>query len=487
VLSGAAYEPFGPVSGWTWGNSTTASRSYDLDGKVAGVSSAGTKAFTYDDAFRVTGITDTATGSANWTYGYDAVDRLSSAVSGAATHGWSYDANGNRLAETGTAASSYTVSSTSNRLNGTTGVLNRAYSYDAVGNVLSDGAATTTYDPRGRLATLTQGGSTSTYTYNALGERIARSGGALGTVLFWYDEAGHLIGEYDGSGNLIQETVWLGDIPVATLRPGSPVAIYYVHTDHLNTPRQVTRPSDNAQMWTWFSDPFGASGPNENPAGAGVFKYQLRFPGQYFDAESGRHYNYFRDYDAVTGRYVESDPIGLNGGINTYGYARANPLRYLDALGLSACSDLVDALTSLWAIAPSSRELGSQMLDRRNTTLDAYDGFKPDLVAGGQGGDVSRHIYGHGGAVLAYPLGPGLGVSLLEQTVDYLQRFQEGRTDAESSAEIAGDRAARQVAQSLNGAMRQRLAEEEALGGCMDTRPMAADLKSLLESILCTD
>jgi uncharacterized protein RhaS with RHS repeats len=95
---------------------------------------------------------------------------------------------------------------------------------------------------------VTQAGTTSTYTYNALGERIARSGGAPGVVLFWYDEAGHLIGEYDATGNLIQETVWLGDIPVATLRPGSPVAIYYVHTDHLNTPRQVTRPSDHGAL-----------------------------------------------------------------------------------------------------------------------------------------------------------------------------------------------------------------------------------------------
>jgi hypothetical protein len=91
-----------------------------------------------------------------------------------------------------------------------------------------------------------------------------------------YDEAGHLLGEYSSTGALVEETVWLGDIPVATLRPsGSTVAVYYIEADHLNTPRQVTRPSDNKQMWTWFSDPFGTTAANDNPAGAGAFIYKL--------------------------------------------------------------------------------------------------------------------------------------------------------------------------------------------------------------------
>ena len=96
------------------------------------------------------------------------------------------------------------------------------------------------------------------------------SGGASGTVLYAYDEAGHLLGEYDGTGTLIQETIWLGDIPVATLRPnGAAVALYYVHSDQLNTPREVTRPSDNVAMWTWNSDPFGTDAANPNRPGAG--------------------------------------------------------------------------------------------------------------------------------------------------------------------------------------------------------------------------
>ena len=118
-----------------------------------------------------------------------------------------------------------------------------------------------------------------------------------------FDEAGHLIGEYSSTGALIQETVWLGDIPVATLRPsGSTIAIYYVHTDLLNTPHLVTRPSDNKQRWRWFRPTFGNSLPNTNPGGAGTFNYNLRYPGQIYDGQAGRHQNYFRDYDSAVGR-----------------------------------------------------------------------------------------------------------------------------------------------------------------------------------------
>jgi uncharacterized protein RhaS with RHS repeats len=134
------------------------------------------------------------------------------------------------------------------------------------------------------------------------------SGGVNGTVLYAYDEAGHLLGEYDGTGALIEETVWLADIPVATLRPnGATVAIYYVHADQLNTPRQVTRPGDNTVMWTWNSDPFGTDAANPNPSGAGTFAYNLRFPGQFFDGQAGPHQNGNRDYGPATGSYVESD------------------------------------------------------------------------------------------------------------------------------------------------------------------------------------
>jgi len=149
--------------------------------------------------------------------------------------------------------------------------------------------------------------------------------------------SGSLVGEYDGSGSLIQETVWLGDIPVATLRPnGSSVAIYYVVTDQIDAPLEVVRPSDNTVIWTWFSGPFGSDATNTNPQGAGAFTYDLRFPGQIAGVWGSTFQNDFRDFDPATGRYVESDPIGLRGAsFSTYAYVNGNPLSYVDPLGLA--------------------------------------------------------------------------------------------------------------------------------------------------------
>jgi len=115
------------------------------------------------------------------------------------------------------------------------------------------------------------------------------------------------------------------------------VDVSYIHTDQLGTPRMITRSSDGQVVWKWDNtEAFGNSAPNENPSGLGGFTFNLRFPGQYYDAETGAHYNYFRDYDPRIGRYVQSDPIGLGGGLNTYGYVGARPLTSVDPLGLAA-------------------------------------------------------------------------------------------------------------------------------------------------------
>jgi RHS repeat-associated protein len=87
-------------------------------------------------------------------------------------------------------------------------------------------------------------------------------------------------------------------------------------------------------VWQWDGEAFGNTPPNENPNGAGNFTFNLRFPGQYFDVETNLFYNYYRDYDPATGRYIESDPIGLVGGLNTYLYGDANPISRVDPLGL---------------------------------------------------------------------------------------------------------------------------------------------------------
>jgi len=115
-----------------------------------------------------------------------------------------------------------------------------------------------------------------------------------------------------------------------------------VHTDHLDTPRRITRPSDNKVRWQWEWDvtPFGAGAPNQNPSSLGTFSYNMRFPGQYYDAETGLHYNYFRDgYDSATGRYTQSDPIGLAGGLNSYAYVSSKVLSRFDPFGLREYPD----------------------------------------------------------------------------------------------------------------------------------------------------
>jgi len=303
VLSGVVYEPFGPARSWTWGNSTTETRLHDTDGNPSLFTGAESTSYNLDSAFRIQGITNSNTPAASWTYGYDPLDRLTAGTSTASLISWTYDPNGNRQTQGGAAAPAYAVS-----------------------------ALTFAYNNRGRMASVTASGQT-TYVYNALGQRIQKSGPG-GTTVFAYDEAGHLLGEYTGAGVLVQETVWLGDLPVATIRPnGASVLIYNVHADHLGTPRTVTRSTDNAIVWRWDSDPFGVAPANSNPGGVGVFAFNLRYPGQYFDVETGLNYNYKRDYDPQIGRYAESDPVGLRGGANTYGYVDQSPIGAIDPTG----------------------------------------------------------------------------------------------------------------------------------------------------------
>ncbi len=109
--------------------------------------------------------------------------------------------------------------------------------------------------------------------------------------------------------------------------------VFFIHTDHLDTPRVVSDLAGN-KVWIADYDAFGKATITSNTLAPYTSAMNVRFPGQYFDAETSTHYNYFRDYDPLIGRYLQSDPIGLEGGINTYAYAENNPLRYADPLGL---------------------------------------------------------------------------------------------------------------------------------------------------------
>jgi RHS repeat-associated protein len=144
--------------------------------------------------------------------------------------------------------------------------------------------------------------------------------------------------------------VWLEGAPVAVIEhtalTGATERTLYLETDLLMTPRAATD-DEGRTVWTWKGDAFGATLPEEDPDGDGTpTTIHLRFPGQYFDTETGLHYNWHRYYEPWTGRYLSSDPIGLRGGVNLYAYANANPVRFTDWKGLKPLEDMLDALTS---------------------------------------------------------------------------------------------------------------------------------------------
>jgi RHS repeat-associated protein len=347
LISGVTYQPFGPVSAWAQGNGGAYSRTFDQDGRITGIGLGnGAMALAYDAASRITGITET--GLPAKSFAYDALSRLTGYTSGSTALTYGYDANGNRTSLAAGSTTTYNVSATSNRLLGSSGAGTRSIGYDADGNVVSDSQSLTvfgyTYDASARLVQAKTGALATAYANNGLGERVTRSGyGASsypgGKQEFVYDPAGHLLGEYDGNGKAIEETVWLGDprsgpgraLPVAVLISGQ--APYYVAPDQLGGPHRIADAARNT-VWHWDHDPFGNGAPTSS------ITYNLRFPGQYFDRETGLHYNGFRDYDPTVGRYVQSDPIRLRGGTNPYVYVLGNPVLGFDPAGLWTWSDI---------------------------------------------------------------------------------------------------------------------------------------------------
>jgi RHS repeat-associated protein len=135
--------------------------------------------------------------------------------------------------------------------------------------------------------------------------------------------------------------LWIDSLPIAQSErefSGSTITgqtFVYLHADQLNTSRLATD-STGEVVWRWDSDAFGVGEADLDPdLDTEEVNVRLRFPGQYWDEETGLHYNYFRDYDPVTGRYIQSDPIGLGGGVNTYSYVDQNSLVNADATGLT--------------------------------------------------------------------------------------------------------------------------------------------------------
>jgi RHS repeat-associated protein len=338
LVGAIRYLPFSnTVTGFLFANSEPYVRVYDQDGFIKSIT-LGPAAGAYDDFAQ--------------SFAYDGVDRLISAtVTGVPSLARKYVYDGvNRIqTDVGGQVTNYMYPNTSNRLSGLTGATQRTYSYDAAGYMTSLGGIALAYDGRGRLK---QAGST-TYIVNGLGQRVAKTVGGAARY-FVYDVAGHLLGEYDALGNPIQETVWLYDTPIAVVKPkaGGGREVFNVFTDYLDTPRVIAN-QQNQIVWRWdAADPFGVIPPNEDPSGLGTFEFNGAFPGMYRDKELGTYYNYLRDcYIPDIGRYCQSDPIGLAGGISTYGYANGNPLTNTDPRGLSSAKARVMVLLAQGNVA----------------------------------------------------------------------------------------------------------------------------------------
>lgn len=346
LLGNAGYYPFGPVAGWTYGNGRTLTRTLDLDYRPQAIHDAATDGlnfgYSYDAAGNLTALhTADLAEPPRASFDYDALNRLTAfrdGAAGATIESYGYDATGNRTSFTNsTGTQAYAYPADSHRLSSVNGI---ARTFDATGSTTAIGTKEFVYNAANRMSQVKQGGVVAmNYAYNAKGEQVWRHQGNDETF-FAYNETGQLLGEYDAAGMPIKQYVWMDDLPVGVIVGNQ---LDYIEPDHLGTPRAVIDPARNVAVWSWdlSSEAFGASPPNADADGDGIpFVLDLRFPGQRYDAASGLNYNYFRDYDTGSGRYVQSDPIGLNGGINTYLYANANPLMFVDPNGLWGVADL---------------------------------------------------------------------------------------------------------------------------------------------------
>lgn len=367
VLSQASYHPFGPVASWTYGNGRTMTRPVDLDYRpLAIVDSAADGlqvGFGYDPVGNLTSLNSATNTTPQLTIGYDALGRLTSLSDPNAAQPletYTYDATGNRTsAKQNGLTKAYTYASTSHRL-ANVGGLARSYAAHGSTTALNGTVKQFTYDDTGRMQQAKNGSTVvMNYRYNGRGERTRAYLGSANTYTL-YDEAGHWLGDYGNNGTLIQQAIWIDDLPVGVVTTAK---IHYLQPDHLGTPRAVIDPASNKAIWSWSirGEAFGATAPNEDPDQDGqTFVFNLRFPGQRYDAASGLNYNYFRDYEPATGRYVQSDPIGLHGGISTFSYASASPVNRQDPRGLEdfECWHVADGRTVFGCPSPPAPKLG---------------------------------------------------------------------------------------------------------------------------------
>ena len=335
LMGNLNYSPFGAAKSAESGSGSTVSNSNDENGRLS-VSNQGEPRehkLQYDGNGNLEKIEYASMPWKNQYYDYDPINRLIQADGPYGRFNYTYDNVGNRQSKSNYMAGQqnnfiYEYETGNNRLDRITGPQNDYFSHDANGNITSMRGMTLTYNQNNRLVRIEQeGGLIGEYVYNGSGQRIIKTVDGVDTI-FLYDFDGNIVAEYIGDGTLKAEYLYRGENRLA-MADGATGEIYFYQNDRLGTPIAITN-SNNDSVWEATYLPFGEAIVNPNA----TVENNFRFPGQYFDTESGFHFNYYRYYDHSIGRYLRADPIGLTGGINPFSYAYNNPIFFVDPFGL---------------------------------------------------------------------------------------------------------------------------------------------------------